>query len=263
MRNRLREIRERAGLTQEELGALVGHDKTVISRLELGKRRITLEWMKKLSDALKVSPVELIDVPVPKPPFLTPNAEDIFEKFTQTREGVVLDPAVGSGGTFSSAAPSKTRLRALSHGDVIEADGIEYSRIPRFDAALSAGAGSIIDPAAEPIGYHLAESQWLRTVTRSLPDRLAVLRVAGDSMEDTLQDGDWVLIDRSQTRISRDGIYALRVADEGCWVKRLTLNLGDRRVRIISDNPRYPMQELRADDLALIGRVVWIVGRRL
>jgi phage repressor protein C with HTH and peptisase S24 domain len=32
---------------------------------------------------------------------------------------------------------------------------------------------------------------------------------------------------------------------------------------VISDNPRYPVQELPADDLTVIGRIVWIVARKV
>src|SRR5690606_23982993 len=118
------------------------------------------------------------------------------------------------------------------------------------------------DPEAEPLGFHLFEAQWLRSVTRAAPAHLAVLRVDGDSMEDTLRDGDFVLVDRSQSRFGREGIYALAIG-ENAWVKRLSLNLREKLIRIISDNPAYPPQELEEQELFLIGRVVWIVGRKV
>ncbi|KJS40394.1 MAG: hypothetical protein VR70_05990 [Rhodospirillaceae bacterium BRH_c57] len=138
----------------------------------------------------------------------------------------------------------------------------EYVSVPRFDAALSAGPGSIVDPNAKALGSHPFELQWLRAITYATADQLAVVRVAGDSMEPTLHDGDWVLIDRTQTSVNREGIYALAV-DDAAWVKRISLNLRDRTVQVISDNAAYPVQELRGDGLCVIGRVVWIVGRRV
>lgn len=149
---------------------------------------------------------------------------------------------------------------SLSSG-MIELDGEEYASIPRFDAALSAGPGSIID-GEEPEGFTLFENQWLRAITTVAPSRLAVVRVDGDSMEDTLRDRDLVLIDRSQHRFDRQGIYALRVG-EVCWVKRLSLDLREHLIRIISDNPKYPEEKLPEEEVALLGRVVFIVGRRL
>lgn len=151
---------------------------------------------------------------------------------------------------------------AVPAGDYFTMGGTEYAAIQRYDARLSAGHGSIVDPNAEPLGVQLYEAQWLRSVTNAAPSQLAVVRVDGDSMEHTLNDGDWILVDRGQQRLNREGIYALQVGD-ACWVKRVTLNLRDRLIRVISDNPVYPVQELSEDELSCIGRVVWIVGRAL
>jgi len=144
---------------------------------------------------------------------------------------------------------------------VVEFGKDEFASLPRFDAGFSAGDGSLIDPNAEPIGYQLIENQWLRTVTNAAPEHLAVVKVDGDSMETTLSDGDWVLLDRTQKRITREGIYALAVHDS-CWIKRVSLNLRDKLVRVISDNDRYPVQELPEDELTLIGRVLSVVWRK-
>ena len=81
-------------------------------------------------------------------------------------------------------------------------------------------------------------------------------------MEPTLSKGDWILIDRTQRRIDREGVYAIQVGD-AAWVKRISLNLRDKVVQVISDNKVYPMQELAEEDLSIIGRAIWVVGRRI
>lgn len=146
--------------------------------------------------------------------------------------------------------------------EIIEIGGEEFFSIGRYDMRISAGTGSIIDPHAEPLAWHPFERQWLTSVTRAMPEMLAILRVDGDSMRPTFDDGDWLLIDRTQRRLNVQGVYAIRIGDTA-WVKRLSLNLRDRVVRIISDNPAYPEEQLDEDDLDVLGRVVWIVGRRV
>ena len=148
----------------------------------------------------------------------------------------------------------------LPKSNFFSLDRTEYAAIQRYDARLSAGHGSIVDPGAEPLGLQLYEAQWLRSITNATPTDLAIVRVDGDSMYPTLNDGDWILVDRTQRRLNREGIYALQVGD-ACWVKRVTLNLRDKLVRVISDNPIYSAQELSEEELTCIGRVVWIVGR--
>ena len=145
---------------------------------------------------------------------------------------------------------------------MVEVSGVEFVSVPRFDAALSAGPGSILPDHTEPLGYVLFERQWLAAVTRAVPAAIAILMVDGDSMEDTLRDRDWVMVDRTQRRLNRTGIYALRVGDSA-WVKRIELDLASKKVKVISDNDRYQVQVLAEEELEVIGRVVWVVGRRV
>ena len=138
----------------------------------------------------------------------------------------------------------------------------EYTEIGRFDASFSMGPGALVAENPEPLGYWMVETQWLNGITRSAPNSLAIVRADGDSMTPTLHAGDWVLIDKAQTRLSREGIYAIRVGDD-VWIKRLSLNLRDKLVRIISDNATIPWQDIGEDDLHVIGRVVAIVARKV
>lgn len=152
--------------------------------------------------------------------------------------------------------PPKAEVATLDY------NGCGYVALARFDQRMSAGPGSLLEEDAEPLGYHLVETQWLHALTTANINSLCVVRVSGDSMEDTFRDGDWVLIDRTQVRVSREGVYAMRVADT-FWIKRISLNLREKLVRVISDNPKYHMDELPEDELSLIGRVVALVARKI
>ncbi|WP_279639090.1 helix-turn-helix domain-containing protein [Sphingomicrobium sediminis] len=59
--NRIAELRHTRGLTQVELANLLGTTHSQISMLEAGDRRLTQDWMARLSDALGVRPGELIE----------------------------------------------------------------------------------------------------------------------------------------------------------------------------------------------------------
>jgi transcriptional regulator with XRE-family HTH domain len=60
MRNRINELRTRAGLTLHQLAARANSDASTISKLERGKTRLTTHWMERLARALNVSPLELV-----------------------------------------------------------------------------------------------------------------------------------------------------------------------------------------------------------
>lgn len=59
--NRIRELRKLKGLSAEELAARIGTTPTQVRRLETGKRKLTVEWMRSIADALGVHPAELLD----------------------------------------------------------------------------------------------------------------------------------------------------------------------------------------------------------
>jgi phage repressor protein C with HTH and peptisase S24 domain len=58
--NRLRELREGAGMTMQALAARIGTTAPQISKLEKGERRLTLDWMNRLAAGLGVEPRALL-----------------------------------------------------------------------------------------------------------------------------------------------------------------------------------------------------------
>lgn len=54
-------LRERRGLTQEQLGWAAGLHQTAIARIESGERRPNLDTVFKLAAGLEVPPAELFD----------------------------------------------------------------------------------------------------------------------------------------------------------------------------------------------------------
>jgi transcriptional regulator with XRE-family HTH domain len=56
----LKTMRERAGLTQEELAKLAGTSQPQVRRLEAGERELTVPWARKLAPHLGVTPAEII-----------------------------------------------------------------------------------------------------------------------------------------------------------------------------------------------------------
>lgn len=137
----------------------------------------------------------------------------------------------------------------------------DFERVPVFDIRTAGKAGTLVHEAS-PIAYTMFALDWLRTVTRSHVSKLAVVQVAGDSMEPTVGNGDHVLIDTAQSNLRREGLYIISV-DDTLMIKRVTMNPKSKRVAMRSDNPRYETYaDLDPDRLHVAGRVIWI-GRTL
>ena len=132
----------------------------------------------------------------------------------------------------------------------------EFVAIPRLSIAVSAGPGQFAGEES-PFDNFGFSGRWLRD--NGFDARmLSAVTVEGDSMEPLLRHGDEVLVDRTPGPW-RDGIHVVRVGDT-LNVKRLT-RAGQDRVALLSQNMAYPPVEMAAEDVEVIGRVVWKSGR--
>ncbi|WP_447760323.1 S24 family peptidase [Sphingopyxis panaciterrae] len=141
------------------------------------------------------------------------------------------------------------------------ARGSDMVLVPKLAIGASAGAGASVE--GEPVEGEVAfDPKWLRGLGADLR-ALSIIRVEGDSMAPTLNDGDDILVDGGDAagRL-RDGIYVLRM-DDVLMVKRVSRAPGQGRISVISDNPHYrSWDDLPMATVQLVGRVVW-TGRRV
>lgn len=146
-------------------------------------------------------------------------------------------------------------------GEAPSAPANDLVAIERFDVRASAGpgAGPVEDRRLDRIAF---SAGWLRALTGNRGESLSVIRVDGDSMEPVLFDGDEILVDRlAAGDRPRDGIVVLRHGDD-IRVKRLSIDPIAGRYTFRSDNPRYEPFTCTADEVEIIGRVIW-AGRRV
>ena len=134
----------------------------------------------------------------------------------------------------------------------------DYTEVPLYDVEASAGDGSFFEDE-NIIGYRKFSNEWL-TQEGLNKATLALIRVAGDSMDGTLHDGDTVLIDLSKRK--PDGVFALRFGDS-LRIKRLQ-RMTDGSLRVSSDNEMYREEVVHPENLdqvEIIGLCHWRGGR--
>lgn len=137
----------------------------------------------------------------------------------------------------------------------------EVIRVPRYAATLAAGAGSWNEGRAKLDYIPFTPAFFQKRLARTSAAGFSVLEARGDSMEPGISDGDLLLIDEGDSRLT-DGVFAF-VLDEEARVKRFRIKIDG--VTIISDNSAYPAEDLALDQLdriKVIGRVRW-VGKTL
>nr|WP_281271619.1 S24 family peptidase [Kushneria indalinina] len=133
-----------------------------------------------------------------------------------------------------------------------------YSRIPIYDIEAAAGSGRLFDDELIETTIQFDTEQLQRDGLD--PAQVVGVRVRGDSMGETLHDGDRVLVDRSSR--TPDGVFLLRM-DDGLRIKRVQRVAGGGW-RLISDNPHYPpeiVDPLSNQNVEIIGECVMRIGR--
>lgn len=132
----------------------------------------------------------------------------------------------------------------------------DWIAVPRLDLGASAGPGAVPDTESAFDTFRFSR-RWL--AEQGLDGaRLSAITVAGDSMEPLLNDGDEILVDTAP-RSFRDGIHVVRLGDT-LLVKRVA-QAGAGRLALLSQNLAYPPIEVAAEEVTIIGRVVWKGGR--
>ncbi len=131
-------------------------------------------------------------------------------------------------------------------------DGESVVAVTRISSRL------ISDGSLKVVGHTFFSSEWLKNLGDN--GNFLIMRISGDTMDPTLREGDWLLIDNTHTSIMEGGIYAIKEG-ENILVKRLQPLLGGNFM-ILSDNDKYPPQTWNSakEPLQLIGRAVWTVN---
>ena len=132
--------------------------------------------------------------------------------------------------------------------------------LPSFDLKAAAGPGRYLEAQQRVGSVQICQDIVMRILRSSggvALASLALVTVAGDSMEPTIRDGDIVVIDRSVRTIDRDGLYLFTFGDE-TFIKRIQRM--PKALSVNSDNKLYKPWEIKpneATELHVHGRVLW------
>ncbi len=121
--NRIRALREAAGISSEKLGEMCGTSGATIRRIETGNQQLTLDWMRTIAQQLKVWPSDLI-------------SSALVANIIDEVEPVLPDELSGSLRALASRGFQFYRVVA----DTLEAAGIEAGQIITLDASVTIDA---------------------------------------------------------------------------------------------------------------------------
>lgn len=236
-----------SGVGQSELARLVETPRQNITRWKDEAQKIPLPMARKMAvflgttaEALMVPPVEMRELE--RVPMGEEFGEDPY--FSDNAGGLEIAERIQRGQLGPGEVPERNVVAGLGQGG--QADEV------RIDGEVLDG---VRDVWRVPVPY-------LHTELRAREGEVDFIAVDGDSMMPTLLPGDRVMINRSQTAPSPDGLYAI-FDGIGISVKRLEIIKGSNplMLRIISDNPHHGSDEILLEDLRVVGRVICRVTR--
>lgn len=137
-----------------------------------------------------------------------------------------------------------------------------FSAVKEIDVRASAGPGAINDGFEEAKGTWLFPDPVIRHEFRARATDLHIVTIDGDSMEPLLSSGDRILIDTSQRVPVPPGIFVIWDG-MGIVAKRVehVPHSEPPKIVIKSVNPEYQTYERDADEVNIIGRVIWAAKR--
>lgn len=134
---------------------------------------------------------------------------------------------------------------------------VELKLIPMAEARLSAGNGSLEVNGDCERSYAFRMDFLLR---KGNPDKMVLMRVAGDSMQPEIMDGDVVLLDQSKVDIIPGRIFAVGF-DDAIYLKRIDKQPGKVILKSVNEEAYPPIELDMRGDMAeffrVIGKVIW------
>ena len=108
--------------------------------------------------------------------------------------------------------------------------------------------------------FYCFRNSWIKEKLHTNAQSLRAINVVGDSMNPTLQNGDVILVNVSQTAPNPPGLFVV-FDGLGLHAKRLE-QIGKDKIRVMSDNTQYLAYEMDVQEINIVGKIVWL-GREL
>ncbi|WP_176342907.1 S24 family peptidase [Billgrantia desiderata] len=138
--------------------------------------------------------------------------------------------------------------------------GPGLAEVKLYDVEGAAGAGRSLEEERIEGMLYFPEAQLAALGIQ--PGQVAGIKVRGDSMESTLADGDWVLVDLANRDIRQEGVFLLTVSGER-RIKRLQ-RLAGGALYLISDNEHYQPEMItpqQMGEVEILGRCEIRIGK--
>lgn len=233
IKKRVGDLMNEKGLNYSNVATQLGKNTSYLQKFvkEKSPKRLEENFRRGLAQILEVDEQELTDMPL----------DTSILPAHMTGVNIVADKIAATVSSFFKKP----------HPDTV---GIEM-----LDVSACCGTG-IENLSERAVGIWQMPLMDFKAISQAAPEYIKIVKAVGDSMQPTINDGDFVFVDISSQSMGSDGIYVLS-GETGLSVKRLQ-NDYNGNVTIISDNKLYNARPIPMSDIHILGRVVNIVNLR-
>ncbi len=243
--NRIKEMREKANITQEELGLALGLNKSTIQRYESGKiSRIKLPVLEAMAQKLDVCP-EYLALKTDEPTTYKKKIkiEDLF-----CGMGELLKSSQKEKPYFLySGEPTNREQRRSIKKDEQNIEVVPENNIYMIPVYESVSAGFGAYACSDVIEY----TPLVINNPADASDMLCI-KVDGDSMYPKIENGDTIVV-RKQSSVDNGQIAVILIDNEEGVVKKISY--GNDWIELISINPMYPPRRFEGPEIQRINIV--------
>jgi len=144
-----------------------------------------------------------------------------------------------------------------SKGEMRGAEPSEYVHLSSNSVRGAVGRGSV--QSRQIVDYLAFKADWMHRRIGIDPKSLMLIEAVNDSMAPAIEEGDLMLVDLREPRFRHDGVYVLRAGGE-LSIRRIQRR-PDGKLIILNDNAVYEPTVVAADNVNVVGHVIWIAGR--
>lgn len=232
--NRLRIFRKQAGITQPALAGILGIHKNYVSNWETGIARPDPDIIPDLCRALNITPNDFFDF-CDQQPSVSEDEERLLAAYRTMDED------------------NQKMLLRLSDVFLDEQENRLYEMCRKQVIELPVASDMVAAGLANPLNYTAASEKMPVMRDRMTEKTDILIRVTGDSMEPTYQNGDLLMV--QYTKDPFPGDICIFVADGEGFVKEY------RREGFFSHNSeKYPLRSFSDfEDIQCIGKVCGVL----
>lgn len=232
-----KERKSELGINDADVGLAIGRERSVANKLLNGGIAFDSQHTAALARIFQTSP------------------EQILFRF-----GILPTEPEGAA-TAEPAEKARPKAQRFDHDRSRDIGMDDPVMLRRVDVRYAMGPGTDVDGYRETEPFEFDRGLF-RRLTLSTPENCSIVTGHGDSNTPTILDNDDLLIDMSQRVLNqRDRFWAVSIYGSGA-VKRLRA-VGPDRILVMSDNKAIaPDEEVNAEDVHIVGRVIWL-GRRM